>query len=91
MEGDIGFLIHYNMASYIDTQYDGCNRVPHLVPPISSFAPTALNTDQWVQSMVDAGATYAVLVAKHNCQILTRTTIACFPLSQPAGHPFSPA
>ncbi|HTY60561.1 MAG TPA: alpha-L-fucosidase, partial [Bacteroidota bacterium] len=35
------------------------------LPPPAVFHPSKLNTDQWVASAKNAGATYAVLVAKH--------------------------
>ena len=78
---DIGFLIHYNMASYIPIEYDGCNRDPSLVPEIQLFDPSLLNTDNWVQTFLDTGAKYAVLVAKHNCGFTTWPTKVQFPLT----------
>lgn len=48
------------MATYISN--DGCT--DQIVPDISLFDPYLLNTDNWVQTMVDFGARYAVLVAK---------------------------
>lgn len=41
---------------------DGCHG--QIVPNISLFNPYLLNTDNWVQSIVDLGAKSAVLVAK---------------------------
>ncbi len=35
-----------------------------MVPDASLFKPYLLNTDNWVQTMIDFGAVYAVLVAK---------------------------
>jgi hypothetical protein len=35
-----------------------------MVPDVSLFKPYLLNTDNWVQTMIDFGAQYAVLVAK---------------------------
>ena len=34
-------------------------------PDIDMWKPTALNTSQWVDAMVNLGAKYAVLVVKH--------------------------
>lgn len=79
-QSDIGFLIHYNMASYISVEYDGCNRNPSLVPDITLFNPAKLNTDNWVQTFLDVGAKYAILVAKHNCGFTTWPTKVKFPL-----------
>lgn len=49
------------MATYVEN-HDACARGE--VPPVSRFYPTQLNTDNWVQSMIDLGAKYGVLVAK---------------------------
>ena len=57
---ELGVLIHFNIATYIAN--DGCEG--QIVPNISLFKPYLLNTDNWVQTMVDFGAQYAVLVAK---------------------------
>ena len=48
------------METYIGPE--GC--VDQLVPDISLFTPRQLNTDNWVQTMKDFGAKYAVLVVK---------------------------
>jgi hypothetical protein len=48
------------MATYISS--DGCP--DQVVPNISLFNPYLLNTDNWVQTMLDFGAQYAVIVAK---------------------------
>lgn len=60
---EIGVLIHFNMATYVEN-HDGCTG--DRVPPISLFNPYKLNTNNWVQTMLDLGAKYAVLVAKVN-------------------------
>ena len=60
---ELGVLIHFNMATFIDS--DGCSA--QTVPNISLFTPGQLNTDNWVQTMLDFGAQYAVLVAKVRC------------------------
>lgn len=57
---ELGLLVCFNLATYLET--DGC--VGQMVPSVSLFAPTFLNTDNWAQTMVDFGAQYAVLVAK---------------------------
>jgi alpha-L-fucosidase len=49
------------MATYVDN-HDGC--AGDMVPTISRFNLYLLSTDNWVQTIVDFGAKYAVLVAK---------------------------
>jgi alpha-L-fucosidase len=63
---ELGVLIHFNIATYISN--DGCT--DQVVPNISLFNPYLLNTDNWVQTMVNFGAQYAVLVAKVNLNLL---------------------
>ena len=78
---DIGFLIHYNMATYLSVDYDGCNRDPSLVPGNQLFNPSSLNTDNWAQTFTDVGAKYAVLVAKHCCGFTTWPSKVQVPLT----------
>ena len=78
---ELGVLIHFNMATYLDN-HDGCSG--QIVPPISHFNPYKLSTDNWIQTAVDFGARYAVLVTKHACGFLLSPTNVTFPLS-PSG------
>ncbi|CAF1334163.1 unnamed protein product [Adineta ricciae] len=78
---ELGVLIHFNMATYVE-QHDACPN--DLVPSTSRFNPYLLSTDNWVQTMIDFGAKYAVLVAKHNCGFLLSPTNVTFPLN-PSG------
>jgi alpha-L-fucosidase len=80
-QSDIGFLIHYNIASYLPVEYDGCNRNASLVPDISLFAPSLLDTDNWVKTFQDVGANYAMLVVKHCCGFTTWPTQVQFRLT----------
>jgi alpha-L-fucosidase len=57
---EMGVLVCFNLATYLET--DGCTGQE--VPTPALFKPNLLNTDNWVQSMIDFGAQYAVLVAK---------------------------
>jgi alpha-L-fucosidase len=66
---EFGVLIHFEMGTYLDI--DGCNNVPTLVPNLTLFNPTLLNTDQWMDTITSLGAKYATLVAKHNCGFTT--------------------
>ena len=62
-DAEVGVLIHYEMFTYHPNW--NWEDFDHL-PPASSFAPTELDTDQWVRTAKAAGANYVVLVAKHN-------------------------
>ena len=62
-------LIHYNMATYIGGASCSASNWATSSQP-GTFMPTALDTDNWVQSMLDLGAKEAVLTAKHNCGFL---------------------
>lgn len=73
---EIGFLIHFNIATFIEP--DGCNWDPTLVPDKSIFNPALFNIEQWMESAKAVGAKYATLVAKHNCGFTTWPTKAQF-------------
>ena len=64
---ELGVLIHFNIATYLNASLDGCNDVPGLVPSADIFQPRALDTDQWMDVVRSLGAKYATLVVKHNC------------------------
>ena len=55
---ELGLFIHFGMATFTG-DIDG-------VADPNTFAPSALDTDQWLEAAVAMGARYAVLVAKHN-------------------------
>ena len=57
---EIGVIIHQDVQVYrpFDWRKDP-------LPGAEVFAPTALDTDQWIETAKKAGAKYAVLVAKH--------------------------
>jgi alpha-L-fucosidase len=71
--GEIMALIHFNMATFFENGDPGCTAANWLPADGSgsgnpkSFAPTALNVSQWVDSMVAIGVDEAVLTAKHGC------------------------
>ena len=71
---EISVLIHFNLATYLNVSFDGCNSELGLVPNVGLFRPFELSTDQWVQSMEALGAKGAVLVVKHNCGFTTWPT-----------------
>lgn len=61
-DAEIGVLIHFDMPTF-HKDYVWRNWGTH--PDASSFNPTELNTDQWLETAQKLGAQYAVLVAKH--------------------------
>ena len=56
---ELGVLIHFNLETFGSVRDASLN-----IPSPSRFDPYLLNTDNWVQTMVDFGAQDAVLVAK---------------------------
>lgn len=61
-DAEIGVLIHFDMPTF-HRDYVWRNWGTH--PDASTFNPTELNTDQWLETAQKLGARYAVLVAKH--------------------------
>lgn len=61
-DAEIGVLIHFDMPTF-HKDYSWRNWGTH--PDASTFNPTELNTDQWLETAQKLGAKYAVLVAKH--------------------------
>jgi alpha-L-fucosidase len=60
---EVGVLIHYDIPVF-EPAYSFRDQWGH-VPDARIFRPTQLDTDQWLQTAVAAGAKYAILVAKH--------------------------
>jgi alpha-L-fucosidase len=60
---EVGVLIHYDIPVF-EPQYSFREQWGY-VPDAGIFNPAALDTDQWLETAVAAGAKYAVLVAKH--------------------------
>ncbi|MDR2120969.1 MAG: alpha-L-fucosidase [Tannerella sp.] len=61
-DAEIGVLFHLDMPTF---KPDYNFRLWGTHPDAALFNPTALNTDQWMETARALGATYAVLVAKH--------------------------
>ncbi len=57
---EFGMFLHYNMGTYTGEEWASPNR------PINTFAPTALDTDQWATAAKSAGMKYGVLTTKHH-------------------------
>ena len=62
-DAEIGVIIHFDMQVFEPT-YTFRTRWGYTPHP-SIFNPRELDTDQWIATAKSAGATYAVLVAKH--------------------------
>ena len=62
-DAEIGVLIDFDMPVF-EPDYD-FRKNWNYHPDLSIFNPRELDTDQWIKASKAAGATYAVLVAKH--------------------------
>lgn len=86
-EGEIMALVHFNMATFFQDGDPGCNdsNWPGAAGSSNpnSFAPSALNISQWVESMQAVGATEAVLTAKHGCGFYLWNTSVLLPNGEP--------
>ncbi len=62
-DAELGVIIHLDLQVF-ERGYEFREQWGYTPDP-SVFNPTYLDTDQWIEAAVAAGATYAVLVAKH--------------------------
>lgn len=62
-DAEIGVIIHFDMQVF-EPDYNFRKQWGY-TPDAAKFNPIELNTDQWIETAKAAGATYAVLVAKH--------------------------
>lgn len=62
-DSETGVLIHFDMPVF-EPEYN-FRKDWNYHPDLSIFNPKELDTDQWIEAAKAAGATYAVLVAKH--------------------------
>lgn len=56
---EYGMFIHYGMSTFTGMELDTGKA------PASTYNPTNLDVDQWIQVARDAGMKYAVLITKH--------------------------
>ena len=55
-----GMFIHFGINTFHDMEWtDGTK-------PASSYAPTAVDTDNWARTATDAGMKYVILISKHH-------------------------
>lgn len=62
---EFGVIIHLDLEVFNPTWIHQVNGKLSPPPPIESFNPTELDTDQWIKAVKASGAKYAVLTAKH--------------------------
>lgn len=55
-----GMFIHFGINTFNDTQWSNGTL------PVSSYNPTGIDADQWVQTAHDAGMNYVILTVKHH-------------------------
>jgi alpha-L-fucosidase len=60
VDQQFGMFLHYGMGTYTGEEWASPNR------PINTFAPTALDTDQWAAAAKSAGMRYGILTTKHH-------------------------
>ena len=64
-EAELGVVFHYDLHVFDGVKYgQGNNRIDP-VADYQIFNPGKLDTDQWVKTAKDAGATFAILTATH--------------------------
>ena len=59
---EFGVFFHFGIRSFYPGRRDWDGREM----PMSGFAPSALDCEQWISTAKRAGATYAILTAKHH-------------------------
>jgi alpha-L-fucosidase len=57
---EIGVLVHFGTNTFLDREWGDGTAAP------ATFAPTALDAEQWVTAAKAGGARYLVMVAKHH-------------------------
>ena len=88
---DMAVFIHYNMATAAGTQgCGGCDGKPEgaAPPPIGIWNPSALDTDSWIRTGMEMGATRFIYVAKHGCGFFAYNSSVSYPYN--AAHSTAP-
>ena len=57
---EMGAIVHFGTNTFLDREWGDGTAPPRV------FAPTAVDTDQWMRAISGAGIRYLVLVAKHH-------------------------
>lgn len=55
-----GMFVHFGMNTFHDMEWTDGSK------PASSYAPTAIDAEQWVRSAKEAGMKYIILITKHH-------------------------
>lgn len=55
-----GMFIHFGINTFHDQEWTDGSK------PASSYAPTQIDAEQWIQTAKDAGMKYVILVSKHH-------------------------
>ena len=91
-QGSMNALIHFGMSTFFHDGDPGCTSEnwngcdPNggcNSSDVASFAPTNLNTSNWLDSFLAVGVTSAVLTAKHGCGFLAWETKVTLPDGSP--------
>lgn len=60
IERKYGMFLHFGINTFHDEEWTDGSK------PASSYAPTAVDADQWIKSAKDAGMKYVILITKHH-------------------------
>ncbi|MFK7739167.1 MAG: alpha-L-fucosidase [Planctomycetota bacterium] len=64
-QAEFGVVFHYDLHVFGKGRYDQRRNRVTPIADVDRFAPTALDTDQWVRAAKAAGARFAILTASH--------------------------
>ena len=64
-EAELGMLVCYELHTFNEGRYNQQRARITPIKNVNQFNPAKLNTDQWIKSVKDAGATFAILTASH--------------------------
>ena len=62
LKWEMGVFFHFGIRTF----YEGHKDWDMKDMPLEGFNPTELDCEQWIKTVKDAGATYAILVCKHH-------------------------
>ena len=62
LDWEFGVFFHFGIRTF----YEGHRDWDMKEMPLEGFAPSSLDCEQWISSIKEAGASYAILVCKHH-------------------------